>query len=266
LQEQLSSWKLRNESCASAGEAIVALRAAHAAGDPFHIAILDHQMPDIDGEMLGGDIKADPALHDTVLVMLTSQGHKADATRLKRAGFAAYLLKPARQSELLGTLVNVWDSHEAGQYSDGRPLSPSEPPPTQSTVAGPWTGTRVLVVEDNVVNQKVATLILQSFGCRVEVAANGHAALAMLDTLSFDLIFMDCEMPEMDGYETTAEIRRRPDDKSLLPIIAVTAKATPGDRERCLRAGMDGYVAKPIQLRELTAAIAAAAVAPGRVT
>jgi len=254
LHEQLNNWRLRNDSCASSKEALEILRAAQAAGDPYQIAILDHQMPDMDGEMLGKVIKADPLLSDIVLVMLTSLGHKGDAVRLKAAGFAAYLVKPARQSELLGTLVNVWNSHNAHVSSElvtRHSLAESQHPHT----ARRWDGTRVLVVEDNIVNQKVATMILQSFGCRVEVAANGREALTSIDALPFDVVFMDCEMPEMDGYEATAEIRRRDDDKRELPIIALTAKATKGDRERCLESGMDDYMSKPVRSEDIQAVL-----------
>ena len=259
LREQLHSWELRNESCAVSGEAMAMLRAARNAGDPFQIAILDHQMPDLDGEALGLAIKADAELRDTILVMLTSLGHRGDATRLKAAGFAAYLMKPARQSDLFTTFLDVWTKSQAGkdaQLITRRSLAETrlaearlEEARVAETpkAASHWAGTRVLLVEDNVVNQKVASMILQSFGCQVEIAANGRQAVAMLGNTACDLIFMDCEMPEMDGYEATAAIRRRRDGKQLLPIIAITAKATRDDRERCLDAGMDDYMSKPVK-------------------
>jgi PAS domain S-box-containing protein len=256
LHEQLNNWNLKNESSATGEHALEMLRAAQAAGTPFHMAILDHQMPDMDGEMLGHAIKADDTISDTILVMLTSLGQKGDASRLKSAGFAAYLLKPARQSELLGTLVNVWAARESGPCAElvtRHSIAPDHALP--QTVHRSWKGTRVLVAEDNIVNQKVATLMLQSLGCRVEVAANGREALRMLNSAPFTMIFMDCEMPEMDGYEATAEIRRRTDGKDNLPIIAVTAKATQGDRDYCLQAGMDDYMSKPVNLRDFQAAL-----------
>ena len=260
LHEQITNWKMRNGSYASAPEALAALREAHASGDPFAIAILDHQMPDMDGEMLGHAIKADPALRETVLVMLTSLGRKGDATRLKQAGFAAYLLKPARQSELLGALTYVWATRNAGRPTElvTRHSIAETQPARMDRAAGTatrWAGTRALVAEDNIVNQKVATMILQSFGCHVEVAANGKEAIQMIEALPYDIVFMDCEMPEMDGYEATAEIRLRPDGKRGIPIIAVTAKATRGDRERCLAAGMDDYISKPVKAEDFQAAL-----------
>jgi CheY-like chemotaxis protein/HPt (histidine-containing phosphotransfer) domain-containing protein len=188
--------------------------------------------------------------------MLTSLGQKGDAGRLKAAGFAAYLLKPARQSELLGTLVNVWAARESGPAAElVTRHSVATDHALPQTVHRSWKGTRVLVAEDNIVNQKVATLMLQSLGCRVEVAANGREALRMLNSVPFTMIFMDCEMPEMDGYEATAEIRRRADGKHNLPIIAVTAKATQGDRDYCLQAGMDDYMSKPVNLLDFRAAL-----------
>ncbi len=254
LREQLDGWKLQNQSCAGSEEAIQALRAAQEAGDPFQIAILDHQMPDIDGETLGQAIKADALLSGTVLVMLTSLGQKGDAIRLKAAGFAAYLLKPARQSELLGALVNVWAARGARSASElvtRHNISENQAPRAPRR----YDGTRVLVVEDYIVNQKVASMILQSFGCHVEIAANGHEGLKSVEAQPFDIVFMDCEMPEMDGYEATAEIRKRTDTKRSLPIIAVTAKATKGDRERCLEAGMDDYISKPVRAEDFQAVL-----------
>ncbi len=256
LHEQMDNWNLRHHICASAQEALETLRAARAEGDPFRIAILDHQMPDMDGEMLGRAIKADPELRDILLVMLTSMGQKGDAVRLKTAGFAAYLIKPARQSELLAAMVGVWTAHDVESRAESPPrheVGGADSAPLEKSSR--WDGTRVLLAEDNIVNQKVATLMLHNFGCRVEVAANGREALEILDSLPFDLIFMDCEMPEMDGFEATAQIRRRGDEKRALPIIAVTAKATRGDREFCLQAGMDDYISKPVKSDDFLAAL-----------
>jgi PAS domain S-box-containing protein len=247
LHEQLYNWRLRNESCVTGGGALEILRAAQHAGDPFHIAILDHQMPEMDGETLGNAIKADPLLQDTILVMLTSMGQKSDATRLTAAGFAAYLLKPARQSELRDTLGRVWAAHTAQSSIEIDNRDSNAENQATAKKARRWDGTRVLVVEDNVVNQQVASMILRSFGCVVEVASNGLEGLKCIDNSPFDIVFMDCEMPIMDGYEAVAQVRQRSDINRSLPVIAVTAKATRGDRERCLQAGMDDYMSKPVQ-------------------
>jgi PAS domain S-box-containing protein len=260
LQEQLRGWKMRIGSCVSGVEALRALREAHAAGDPYQIAILDYQMPEMDGEMLGQAIKADSLLHNIQLVMLSSLGQEGDIReRLKKVGFAAYLVKPARQSELLSTLESIWDAH-CHQRSANLIGSQSFLPDTGETqpdhsVNRPFTGTRVLLAEDNATNQLVGAMILRNLGCNVDVAATGREAMRMVETVSYHIVFMDCEMPEMDGFETTAAIRRRPDRKSKLPIVAVTAQAMQGDKERCLLAGMDDYISKPVRQEDFAAAL-----------
>ncbi|MEO5596856.1 MAG: PAS domain S-box protein [Lysobacteraceae bacterium] len=256
LDEQVAAWKMRNGSCSSAAEALVELRAAYAAGDPYQIAILDYQMPDMDGAMLGAAIKADPTLKDTVLVMLTSLGRRGDGSLLKEIGFAAYLVKPARQSELLGALSGVWAAHIHHQPMDlftVHTLREARSAPPVEEVQNLQFDTRVLVAEDNTTNQIVASMMLRALGCRVDVAANGQEALARLEACAYDVVFMDCEMPVMDGFEATAAIRNREDAKARVPIVAVTAQAMQGDRERCLRAGMNGYISKPVKLEDFSA-------------
>jgi signal transduction histidine kinase/CheY-like chemotaxis protein len=255
LREQLNSWGLRNDSSTSAEDALTLLRAAQSAGDPYHIAILDQQMPIMDGEQLARTIKADAELKNTALVLLTSIGIRGDAARMKEAGFSAYLTKPARASQLLNALMTVWDNQKR---------APSAPFVTRHSLAQgratifsdertqPIFRARVLVVEDNAVNQMVAARLLEKLGCRVDVAANGREAVEMVGLLPYDAIFMDCQMPEMDGFEATQEIRRREGSSIHRPIIAMTANAMQGDRERCLDAGMDDYVSKPIRKADLT--------------
>ena len=262
LQEQLESWNLRHQGVASGEEALAALRQAHRAGAPYHIALLDHRMPGMDGETLGRVIKADPELRETVLVLLASFGQRGDAERFLEAGFAGYLVKPVRQSHLMDALASVW-----GAGTQERPtvlvtrhtLAEAKSrgaKPVAPTTRAELFRMRVLVAEDNVVNQRVAVRMLEKQGCRVDVAANGVEALEMLKALPYDLIFMDCQMPEMDGFEATAEIRRREKlSGHHVPIIAITANAMQGDRERCLEAGMDGYIAKPIEPEELRKAL-----------
>ena len=255
LHEQISSWRMRNGGYASGEEALAKLREAQAAGDPYHIAILDYQMPGMDGEMLARAIKADPELRTTTLVMLTSLGRPDDTNRLKEAGLFACLLKPFRQSRLWDVLAEAWQTHT--RQSPVQLLTraaPAKPLPTGKT--GRKVHARVLVVDDNTTNQKVARLMLENFGCRVDVAGNGKEAVEMLEVLPYDVVFMDCEMPEMDGYEATAEIRRRHADDRHLPVVAMTAKAIQGDRERCLEAGMDDYISKPVRLEDLQATLA----------
>ena len=255
LHEQVSSWRMRNGGYASGEEALTKLREARAAGDPYHIAILDYQMPGMDGEMLARAIKADPELRSTTLVMLTSLGSPDGTTRLKEAGVFACLLKPVRQSKLWDVLAEAWGAHTrqspVHSLTRAAPAKPRSAGKTDRKVHA-----RVLVVDDNTTNQKVARLMLENLGCRVDVAANGKEALELLDLLPYDLVFMDCEMPEMDGYEATAEIRRRHADDRHVPVVAMTAKAIQGDRERCLEAGMDDYISKPVRPEDLEMALA----------
>ena len=258
LHEQLNSWGLRNDSSSCAEDALNLLRAAQSVCDPYQIAILDRQMPTMDGEELARTIKADAELKNTLLVLLTSIGVRGEAARMKEAGFSAYLTKPARESQLLNTLVTVWGNRKgvpSAQFvtrhsvADGRAtIFPAEP-------TGPIFRARVLIVEDNAVNQMVAARLLEKLGCRVDVAANGREAVEMVGLLHYDAIFMDCQMPEMDGFEATQEIRRREGSSIHLPIIAMTANAMRGDRERCLDAGMDDYVSKPVRKEDLTEAL-----------
>jgi two-component system sensor histidine kinase/response regulator len=255
LHEQISSWRMRNGGFASGEEALTKLREARASGDPYQLAILDYQMPGMDGEMLARAIKADPELRATTLVMLTSLGHPDGTDRLKEAGIFACLLKPVRQSRLWDVLAEAWGAHTRQSPVQLLTLAaPAKARPAAKTDRK--THARVLVVDDNTTNQKVARLMLENFGCRVDVAANGKEAVEMLELLPYDVIFMDCEMPEMDGYEATAEIRRRHADDRHVPIVAMTAKAIQGDRERCLKAGMDDYISKPVRLENLEAALA----------
>jgi CheY-like chemotaxis protein len=201
----------------------------------------------MDGMTLGGTIKSDRTLADMRLVLLTSFGQRGHGQTALQAGFAGYLVKPLRQSQLYDCLVTVM----------GLPAS-SAPPTliTRHRVAEVQMQTRlrVLVAEDNIVNQKVAARMLEKLGCRVDVVANGREALAVLNQCPYDLVFMDCQMPEMDGYAATAALRLREQQTGQhLPIIAMTANVMPGDREDCLQAGMDDYVSKPVQRSELVA-------------
>ncbi|GHA79056.1 response regulator [Cognatilysobacter bugurensis] len=249
LHEQILQWGMRNGSCASAHEALVALRKAVDDGDPYPIAILDYQMPDIDGEMLARAIKADPVLRDVALIMLTSLGTSDHASTLQELGFAAYLSKPVRQSDLLNAL-----SRARGASSGGGRVEPTRRAPTER---GPrdFDGRHVLLVEDNVTNRYIASLMLKDLGCHVDVASDGREALVRLDQSDYDLVFMDCEMPVMDGFEATACIRARVDTVARIPVVAVTAQAMQGDRERCLAAGMDDYITKPVQVRDFRRAL-----------
>jgi two-component system, sensor histidine kinase and response regulator len=310
LREQLNHWNLRNSACASAQEALDMMRSAYRDKDPFHFAILDHQMPDIDGETLARQIKADPAFSSTVLIMLSSSGQRGDARRMAEAGFAAYLTKPIRQSILLATLRAAYvhaqnpqehhaiitrhtlaergalplvpdvsatsdsDSHQLDKsnpsgHSDrhldsmGVALAPSQTgDPAAGNAAEDSTakvpansGHRLLLVEDNAVNQMVALRMLQRLGHAVDLATDGKQAVDMIAANRYDLVFMDCQMPVMDGYQATEEIRRtEPPDRRVV-IVAMTANALQTDRQRCIESGMDDYLSKPINKAEVVAVL-----------
>jgi CheY-like chemotaxis protein len=258
LREQLNSWGLRNDSSSSAEDALRLLRAAQSVGDPYQIAILDQQMPAMDGEDLARTIKADAKLRNTALVLLTSVGLRGDAARMKEAGFSAHLTKPARASQLLDALITVWGNQKrppSAQFVTRHSAAEGRVAIFPGELAEPIFRARVLIVEDSAVNQMVVVRLLETLGCRVDVAANGREAVEMVGLLPYDAIFMDCQMPEMDGFEATEEIRRREGSSLHRPIIAMTANAMQGDRERCLNAGMDDYVSKPIRKADLTEAL-----------
>jgi two-component system, sensor histidine kinase and response regulator len=230
----------------AAGEdALTALSSALEAGEPYRLVLTDMHMPKMDGFGLIERIRQNPKLSTAVIMMLTSAGHRGDALRCQELGVAAYLLKPIRQSELREAIARVLGAQEQKgaiplitRYSLGDAVE--------------RTALRVLIAEDNPVNQRLASRMLEKRGHRVTVTANGLEAVEALANAHFDLILMDIQMPEMDGFEATAAIRTREKrDGTHVPVIALTANAMKGDRERCLAAGMDGYLSKPIVPREL---------------
>jgi len=243
LRELLRSWGCRFEEAAGGIEALERLGRARAEEDPFRVALLDMQMPDMDGRTLGEKIKADPLLSDTLLVMLTSAGRRGDVAALQEIGFAAYLSKPVRNSHLHDCLTTVLGIPATG--SEG----PILPMITRHTLKeGKKRRTRILVAEDNVVNQKVALRLLEKLGYHADAVANGQEAVTALETVPYDLVLMDVQMPEMNGFEATRAIRD-PQAKVLLrdiPIVAMTAHALKGDRDKCLEAGMNDYISKPV--------------------
>jgi len=252
LKKLIESWGCRSFEAKNAVKAMEVLQQAVEKGDPFDIALIEMTLPDMSGERLGEKIKADPVLKGTNLILLTSIGHRGDAARMQKIGFSAYLTKPVKRSHLFDCLITV----------AGLPPVPKEGPPQPILTRHSLTerekrNIRVLVAEDNLVNQKVAQRILANFGLQAKIVENGAQALKALEEESFDLVLMDVQMPEMDGFEATRKIRsleasvKNPD----IPIIAMTAHAMKGDRERCLEMGMDGYVCKPINPQELYEAI-----------
>ncbi|MEE8321973.1 MAG: response regulator, partial [Gammaproteobacteria bacterium] len=258
LSAYLNSWKMRVGSASSGPVALEMLNAAVAAEDPFHIALLDHQMPEMDGEQLGEAIHNEKALQDTQLVILTSLSLRGDGKRFSEAGFAAYMVKPINPSILMDILATLWDNLQR-QETD-MPLithhSIEEARAVDVQVDDARmndTILRVLLVEDNIVNQKVAKKQLEKSGCRVDVAANGKEGVEMQRQFPYDIVFMDCQMPVMDGFEATETMREseKGSDKHQV-IIAMTANAMAGDREKCLQAGMDDYLTKPVKPQELS--------------
>jgi signal transduction histidine kinase/DNA-binding response OmpR family regulator len=251
VHELVLQWGMRNGGAASGAEALEALWRAVEERDPYQIAVLDYNMPGMDGAMLGRVIKSDQRLQDTVLILYTSSGHKGEAKRVADVGFAAYLTKPVRPSVLMDALATAWagrGSTEPAKLITRHTVAEHQRPAAAPVAAGlPHAGVRALLVEDNVVNQKIASRMLEKLGCRVDVAANGKEAVTLTGTLPYDVVFMDCEMPVMDGYTATGEIRREAKPGRHLPIIAMTAHAMPGDREKCLDAGMDDYITKPVR-------------------
>ncbi|WP_299267523.1 transporter substrate-binding domain-containing protein [uncultured Psychrosphaera sp.] len=247
LGQLLTNWQVEHTLLDSAQLALAELNSAAKAGTPYHIVILDMQMSGIDAFELAAKIKAEPALSDLRLLMLTSQGKRGDTEKLKAAGFNGYLNKPIDQSILYNSLMTIADINS--------------PEPSLVTAYSareyPQFKARILVVEDNPVNQKVAQGLLKKFGVQVDLAANGQEALHSLDHLPFDLVLMDCQMPVMDGYEASKKIRLE-DSKVLnreIPIIAMTANSMQGDREKCLAAGMDDFISKPVNPSKLQEAL-----------
>jgi signal transduction histidine kinase/DNA-binding response OmpR family regulator len=259
LSHQLTSWGMRCDLAADGPEALTRLREASQTGDPYHLAVLDMQMPQMDGLALARAIKAEAAHAALRLVLLSSLGHRVEEHLLRTAAISACLVKPIKHTDLLNVLSRVLSPAGRAAAEPTSDVSASTPrlgPPLPSRRL------RVLVAEDNVVNQKVAVQQLRNLGHTADVAANGLEVLEALERIAYDAILMDCQMPELDGYDATRHIREcereRPHvyrHRPPIPIIAMTAHAMQGDREKCLRAGMDDYVSKPVNLEALRAAL-----------
>ena len=248
LDDVLRHWHMQPALAEGASQALALLQTAQQAGTPYQLVLTDAHMPDIDGFTLTNSLRQDPDLAATKVIMLTSGDRAEDLAHCSNLGIAAYLLKPAKPSELL----------EAIEAAMGA-LVPQRELTNAAEDALPVRPLRILLAEDSVVNQKLAVALLRRQGHTVTIADNGREAVEAVGREPFDLILMDVQMPEMDGLEATAAIRLDQQASGLhTPIIAMTAHALKGDRERCLEAGMDGYVAKPIRPQELYQALAAA--------
>ena len=244
LGEIFTAWQVDHAQAGESGEALQILRDATAQGAPFTVALLDMQMPGMDGRQLGELIQKDRQLAATRLVLLTSQGRRGDAKKMQEAGFTGYLTKPVNQSELYNVLLQVVGvTVSAANLATARYISRKQP----------QFQAQVLVVEDNATNQIVARSVLEKFGIHIDIASNGEEALNRLAQHSYDLVFMDCHMPVMDGFTATQQIRdpqSRVKDHAI-PVVAMTANAMQGDRERCIDAGMDDYITKPVDVTKL---------------
>ena len=246
LEEVTTRWGMRPYAVDGGRAALAVMREAQIAGEPYPLVLLDANMPDMDGFAVAERIRTDPRLAGVTIMMVTSSGQRGDAARCRELGIARYLTKPVRQSELLDAIMSALVGVSLGERCDA--ASPRNRAASERLV--------VLLAEDNIVNQRLATRLLEKEGHEVSIAANGHEALEAIAKRAFDLVLMDVQMPDMDGFEATRAIRAG--ERSLgghLPIIAMTAHVMKGDRERCLDAGMDDYVAKPVQREVLLATI-----------
>jgi signal transduction histidine kinase/DNA-binding response OmpR family regulator len=246
LEGMVRRWEMKPKAVESGEEALSQLASARVAGQAFSLVLTDMHMPNMDGFALVEGIRQRPELATATIMMLTSAGHRGDAVRCRELGVSAYLLKPIRQSELREAIAKVLGARE---------LKGAIPLITRYSLhdaRDPEACLRILLAEDNPVNQLLATRLLEKRGHRVTVAGNGREALAAIDKESYDLVLMDVQMPELDGIEATIAIREKEKTReNHLPVIALTAHAMKGDQERCLEAGMDAYLSKPIRAQEL---------------
>ncbi len=249
LREMLHAWGCRHGEASDGTAALAELRGAAGTAGAYQLVLLDHHMPGMDGEQLARAVSADPDLAGTVMILLTSATLEGKVRDFANAGIAASLAKPVKQSVLYDLITRLAPGETGGPTTAPADTPPAAPADTPAACA-----LSVLVVEDNKVNQMVARRMLERLGIRGDLAANGVEAVEAAGRIPYDVILMDCQMPEMDGYEATREIRRREAETGRRTlIVAMTAEALKGDRERCLAAGMDDYLPKPVQLEQLRA-------------
>lgn len=249
LMHYCLQWGMETTVAGSPSEALEFIRSAASRGTPYDVAILDQAMPEMDGLVLANTIASDPSIPHMPLILLTSLGQSQNIEAKENAGITGFLTKPLRKTQLhecLAQIINPPVNPEENTFA-----SLDSPPQKQR----PTRSTSLLVVDDHSVNQQLAQMMLEQMGHRVNVVGDGQEALDALAQQSYDIVFMDCQMPEMDGFTATREIRRREGEGRHTPIIAMTANAMTGDRERCLEAGMDDYVSKPINIERLQEAL-----------
>ncbi|MEL6821452.1 MAG: response regulator, partial [Calditrichota bacterium] len=246
IGEQLKFWGCSWEEAMDGGEALEMIRNAVSLGRPYDVAIVDMQMPIMDGESLGKTIKNEPALSNLRLIMLTSVGKRGDAARMHKIGFAAYLTKPIKHQQLYNCIAIVLGMKSSEK--DSMQIL------TRFSIEERRQRRKILLAEDNKINQKVAERMLTKMGYHVISVDDGEKAITILLKERFDLILMDVQMPVLDGLSATRKIRSLPAEEHFrpdIPIIALTANAMKGDRDKCIAAGMDDYVSKPIRKDEL---------------
>ncbi len=247
--ELVDHMSMRHSTATGVDEAVEAFREARSTGDPFSFAIIDNRAPTRIGEAFSRTVSTDSDLSSMPMVFLTTKSERWGADRPKKSGFISWALKPLMLNKLQEAVAAVWPAsgHSAEDRND-RDSQATDPILDEFLV-----NLQVLVAEDNPVNQKVASMLLEKLGCQVDVAATGREAVEMIGSKEYGLVLMDCQMPEMDGYEATREIRRLMDPESRIPIIALTGNAMQGDREKCIDAGMDDHILKPIRSETLEA-------------
>ncbi len=257
LQQQTDAWKMRSKAVANVADALHELRRARAANDAYQVVLIDLVIPGTDGLALAKSIRAERDLPDVRLVLLSSIGERLSAEDLKDASIDDCLTKPVKQSLLFDCLARLIGGAPNGLTAQAKKVSPApnSSAPTKQKL-------RILLAEDNIVNQEVAQGLLRKLGYRADAVANGAEVLETLQHIRYDVILMDCQMPELDGYEATRRIRQleqkrvKPFDcKAPIHIIAMTANAMHGDRQECLSAGMNDYLSKPVRQSEMKAAL-----------
>lgn len=247
LEKMIRGFGCNAFAVSSGKEAINILKSFSGLNKPFQLVLLDMQMPEMDGEEVLAQIKNTPEISDTTVIILTSMGQRGDAARLEAMGCNGYLLKPVRQKELFGALLNILGRNKQNEDSKGK-MSLI----TRHSLNEQQRGmTHILLAEDNLTNQKLAIRLLQKAGYPVDVVSNGKEAIQAVQNKNYKMVLMDVQMPEMDGFEATQKIRALGAQFANLPIIAMTAYAMAGDRERCLEAGMNDYLSKPLNVDEL---------------
>ena len=253
LRQQLRSWGVEAVEAADGFEALELAGTAAQDGRAFDLGVIDLNMPGMDGMELAQELKANAPTASTMLFLLSSSGNRLEPGASHLTGFAASLTKPVRSSELFDCLITTMNS---GLEDSRDEVAPAEHP--DKAAAAPATAGIILLVEDNKVNQMVGSKVLQNLGYRYDIANNGVEAVRAFESGSYDALLMDCQMPEMDGYEATGAIRRLEAETNAArtPIIAMTAAAMEGDREACLASGMDDFITKPVRL-EIVATVLA---------